>query len=416
MRLTASRFSYWSLVIAIAVAAFVMGPTLAAASSEHVLHDFLGLDHVRSSLPDAGRPDGPLLEVGGAFYGTSASGGAHGLGAIYELRPPAHARARWTSRVIYSFDGNDGTSPQGHLLFRHGALYGTTGDAFDPVFGTVFRLTPGTGGWTHETLYTFKNSPLDGGAPQDGVIAVGNALFGTNAGCAHCGPAQFGTVYRLEPPTNGNGTWRKTTLHDFSGGADGGNPVAGVVYRNGQLFGTAATGGASNAGVVFSLAPARNAWQLTVLHAFTGFGDGGAPAEITAGNGALFGVASYGGSWNGGVVFAETLGPSGWFFSVEHGFAGGAEGSVPTGSIVARGNVLYGTTFYGGAAGQGLSQGYGTVFSIQDSFTMTTLHAFGDAGDATGPTGGLIPYAGLLVGVGSGGGTLGNGAAFAVRP
>jgi uncharacterized repeat protein (TIGR03803 family) len=43
-------------------------------------------------------------------------------------------------------------------------------------------------------------------------------------------------------------------LHSFTGGDDGGNPQVGVVLGpDGNLYGTADSGGAQSAGVVFKI-------------------------------------------------------------------------------------------------------------------------------------------------------------------
>jgi uncharacterized repeat protein (TIGR03803 family) len=45
-------------------------------------------------------------------------------------------------------------------------------------------------------------------------------------------------------------------LHDFTGGSDGGCPYSNVIFdSNGNLYGTAACGGAYNNGVVWEITP-----------------------------------------------------------------------------------------------------------------------------------------------------------------
>src|ERR1035441_5074861 len=57
-------------------------------------------------------------------------------------------------------------------------------------------------------------------------------------------------------------------IYTFTGGSDGANPLAGFAIDGlGNLYGTAAYGGASGDGVVFKLSTSG---QETVLHAFTG--------------------------------------------------------------------------------------------------------------------------------------------------
>ena len=68
---------------------------------------------------------------------------------------------------------------------RAGNLYGTTllggniGSVCSEGCGTVFKLTPGTSGWTESVLYAFQGAG-DGASPYDGLAldAAGN-LYGT---------------------------------------------------------------------------------------------------------------------------------------------------------------------------------------------------------------------------------------------
>ena len=63
----------------------------------------------------------------------------------------------------------------------------------------------------------------------------------------------LGGVFKL---TSSNGGWTFTSLHDFAGGSDGGFPFSNLVIdQQGNLHGTASTGGASGAGVVFEVTP-----------------------------------------------------------------------------------------------------------------------------------------------------------------
>ena len=64
-------------------------------------------------------------------------------------------------------------------------------------FGTVYKLTPSTGGWVYSTLHSFD---LSGGFFPEGIVvldAVGN-VYGT----ASEGPYPFpnaGTVFEITP-------------------------------------------------------------------------------------------------------------------------------------------------------------------------------------------------------------------------
>jgi len=114
----------------------------------------------------------------------------------------------------------------------------------------VYKLDP-TGAET--VLYTFTGG-TDGGSPLAGVIldAAGN-LYGTatDRGKAGCrGGTGCGVVFKLDA------AGQETVLHTFSAPPDGATPNGGVVLdSSGNLYGTTYQGGEQNAGVVFKLTP-----------------------------------------------------------------------------------------------------------------------------------------------------------------
>jgi uncharacterized repeat protein (TIGR03803 family) len=155
-----------------------------------------------------------------------------------------------------------------------------------------------------------------------------------------------------------------TALHNFSLGADGGTPVAGVTFdQQGRIYGTTSDGG-SRHGVVYRLVDEGNGWILTPLYAFRGEPDGDAPyARVMFGpDGTLFGTTAGGGTSNSGTVFNlrppasvchATTCP--WLETVIYSFTSGSDGSLPAyGDLIfdSAGNI-YGTTAYGGATGNG---------------------------------------------------------------
>jgi uncharacterized repeat protein (TIGR03803 family) len=78
--------------------------------------------------------------------------------------------------------------------------------------------------------------------------AAGNLYGTTNSG----GVSQKGSVFKL---TRSSGGWTFTTLHDFTGGADGANPVGNRILDSAEnLYGTASAGGLGY-GVAFEVTP-----------------------------------------------------------------------------------------------------------------------------------------------------------------
>jgi len=109
--------------------------------------------------------------------------------------------------------------------------------------GAVYKLDATAGRATF--LYSFKGG-ADGSYPYAGVVrdSAGNLYGTTSAG----GPAGVGIVYKIDS------SGHEHVLYSFTGGADGGNPVAGVIPDTaGNLYGTTFGGGSSGLGVVHKL-------------------------------------------------------------------------------------------------------------------------------------------------------------------
>jgi uncharacterized repeat protein (TIGR03803 family) len=83
--------------------------------------------------------------------------------------------------------------------------------------------------------------------------------------------------------------------------------------------------------------------------------------------------------------------------------SGCADGTAPLGLIHGSDGNLYGVTGGGGSAG-----GYGTIFKITTTGTLTTLHSF-DLTDGSGPEGLVQASDGNLYGTTSAGGSADSG-------
>ena len=81
--------------------------------------------------------------------------------------------------------------------------------------------------------------------------AAGN-LYGTTC----IGGTGHGTVYELMAPVPPSTEWTQVVLYTFTGGADGGEPLAGPVFdKAGNLYGNTVYGGLYGIGTVFELSP-----------------------------------------------------------------------------------------------------------------------------------------------------------------
>lgn len=150
-----------------------------------------------------------------------------------------------------------------------------------------------------------------------------------------------------------------TVLHNFSGGGDGDSPSAGLTMdKAGNLYGTTEYGAAGN-GTVFKLSHSGSGWVLSTLYTFQGGNDGGYPeARVVFGpDSGLYGTTTAGGFDGFGTVF-ELRPPATacksvscpWAETVLYRFQGGSDGSGPTyGDLTFDlAGNLYGTTLGGG--------------------------------------------------------------------
>ena len=83
-------------------------------------------------------PTGRLILQGGFIWGTTATGGAHNAGSVFQIDPQSGAYT-----TIYSFSGGaGGGDPSTGLTYYQNAFYGTTYVGGTNGTGTVFKLTP----------------------------------------------------------------------------------------------------------------------------------------------------------------------------------------------------------------------------------------------------------------------------------
>lgn len=315
---------------------------------------------------DGSEPVGGLLsDAHGNLYGTTYFGGAYGGGTVFELTPTSGG---WSERILSSFQTADGTYPYGSLVLDDaGNLYGTTYSGGDFLAGTAYELVRGTGGlWEKKVLHSF-GAAGDGADPQAGLIIDGSGnLYGTTFyGGANFCPNQnapCGTVFEISP--GAGGTWTETVLHNFSdNGTDGFLPPSPLTFDAlGNLYGTTFLGGTSGLGVVFELSPVGGgSWTETIVVSFSGgngiFPGWGGLVHDAAGN--FYGTTQEGGVGYGNVFKLMPVAGGGWTETSYFNFSS-SNGAYPVGgpAVDGRGNI-FGTTQMGG------SQGVGTVFEIK---------------------------------------------------
>jgi uncharacterized repeat protein (TIGR03803 family) len=242
--------------------------------------------------------------------------------------------------------------------------------------------------------------------PKAPLIKVGSILYGTtNNGGTFRNPktCQFGCGTVFSITTSGV----IKVLHSFGGAGDGKYPAyAGLLNVKGTLYGTTSAGGAYGTGTIFSI---TTDGVENVLHSFGGTGDGADPMGGTL---IKAGAKLYGTTWSGGAYGSSDSGSRicphisaapgcGTVFSITtsgteqvlHSFGNGNDGMHPWAGLIAVGDTLYGTTFFGGiprSCPGDEGNGCGTVFSITTRGSETVLHRFGKGHD------GMYPQAPLL--------------------
>jgi uncharacterized repeat protein (TIGR03803 family) len=266
----------------------------------------------------------------------------------------------------------------------NGELYGTTqaGGAYGQ--GTIFKLTL-AGALT--TLHSFCETQNTAGDCLDGMSPYTALVQGTNGylyGATQSNGAYgFGTIFRITP------TGDFTTIHNFcrvSGCPDGGNPKAALVQgADGNLYGVTSSGG-DGAGTFFTMTPSG---ALSTLYNFCPTGgdcpDGAQPvALMLATDGNFYGLAGSGGANGYGTIFQMT--PSG-SLTTEHSFDG-TDGIVGNNSyngpmlIQDTNGTFYGVTETGGANYTTCPTCSGTVFSLSMGLGpfVKTLPVSGEVG------------------------------------
>ena len=209
-------------------------------------------------------PLGPLtLDDEGNLYGAGAGGkyscNNGSCGMVFKLDP-----SDGNLTILHAFEkGKDGIYPNaGLILDSAGNLFGTTSSGGDVGgHGAVYELDAAG---EETVLYEFGKEP-DGTNPEYGLVkdSTGN-FYGTtqNGGLRGCpdgeGPMTCGTVFKVDPSGS------ETVLYLFTGKADGGNPIGGLVIDSaGNLYGTAGWGQFGH-GVIFKVDPAGT--KASLMH------------------------------------------------------------------------------------------------------------------------------------------------------
>jgi len=266
---------------------------------------FTSIYNFRGSPNDGANPVYELtLGSDGLLYGTTLGGGADQQGTVFGLAMDGSGY-----KVHHSFTGADGFSPS--------SLKATGANGIVTLFGTTFDFGTGSSGTstagtlfglgiskfvgvpdTFNTLHVFDGT--NGAGPSNGFVRLGTTIYGA---CENGGVNDNGTIYKFQS----DGTF--TTLHYFTGRADGTRPHGVLLGRDGNLYTATAFGAsATNWGSIVRMAPDGS--NFTVLYTPLAVTDAGIPQElIQASDGNLYGCSLFGGQFGYGTIFVIDLTP-----------------------------------------------------------------------------------------------------------
>jgi uncharacterized repeat protein (TIGR03803 family) len=267
---------------------------VSAAGVEQVLYTFPG--GTNGATPQAGL----AIDAEGNLYGTTTAGGANGNGIVFKLTKKG---TQWTETVLYTFGtGTDGAIPVAGVILRGTSLYGTTSAGGAYGYGTIFQLTRSGAARTETIVHKFEDGD-DGAVPYGGLIAdkLGNLYGAATEG----GSGGGGTIYELSPAS---GSWTFNVIYSNPGWGISGSFRNVALDASGNLYGTTHCDGANDAGTIYKLTPASGSWTYTSLYVFEGGSDGlysFSNPLLEAGH--LFGTTKQGGGDGDGVVWEITL-------------------------------------------------------------------------------------------------------------
>lgn len=343
------------------------------------LKGVFGLDSAGNSV--GANPTSALTQAAnGKLYGTTAYGGAHGKGAIFEFDP---SRADAVSISIKaSFDGSNGANPFAALVQgSYEKYYGTTayGGAYGK--GAIFEFNPSSS--VSESIVLKGSFDGANGANSYAALVKGsnNNYYGTTAnGGAH----EEGAIFEFNPASSASesivlkGSFGGSNAANHSNGA---NPYAALtaVQDSNLFYGTTFYGGANGKGAIFEFNPSSSVFESIVLKASFGDlnaanlnnGEHPAAALVKGSDQKYYGTTFRGGEYASGSIFEfDPLTQAGSSPITLKGSFNGSNGAFATVELIAAadngnsngancnsngvGCKFYGTTSFGGAYKNGV--------------------------------------------------------------
>ncbi len=266
-----------------------------------------------------------------------------------------------------------GANPINGLLIEapNGRLYGMTSKGGINNQGVIFEYNQATSTY----IKKFDFSTLTGSNPW-GSLTVGSngKLYGmTNTG----GSNGVGVLFEFDPSIE-----VYTKKLDFASNLGTGPQGNLFSSSNGKLYGMTSFGGNNNLGVLFEYDPLLNIYLKKLdFTSSTVVNPSGSLLEAT--NGKMYGVSAYGGIYGFGILFEYD--PSSGILTKKIDFNKPIDGGEPNGQLTLAANgKIYGTTKTGGA------NSYGTLFEFDPSLGIYVKKMDFDF------TSGIFPYGNLI--------------------
>ena len=256
---------------------------------ENTIFDF---DSSNGASPGGGGAG--MIFYNGNLYGTTYLGGKYNDGVIFRYNPISNK-----DTVVFSFNGADGKFTDGGLfILNDTSIFGMSTQGGLHNNGVIYRFNLLKD--TAIVLFNFNES-TDGTYPGATFTKDSNGLlYGMTP---DFGPGGGGTLFSFNLSTN-----TKTTLVNFNG-TNGEYPFGDLfLATNGLLYGMTEMGGSKNDGVLFSYNVNTNSYNIILnFDSINGkYPDGCNLIEDTI-NKTLYGMTTYGGKYNDGVIFSYNI-------------------------------------------------------------------------------------------------------------
>jgi uncharacterized repeat protein (TIGR03803 family) len=288
----------------------------------------------------------------GNLYGTTSAGSFFGTGTAFSATPQAPT-------VYQDLIAFSGMPFSGWVLAYDGNLYGATTSGGANGYGSLFQyIPPYTLNWLHDFTATESIAETPPVSGKDGN------LYGVTA---------LGHTYTV--------TIAPTPTYTALSGMTPGECLGGLyLASDGNLYGTTEKGGTKSLGAIFKMTTPKG--TVSTVHSFKG-SDGSYPySPLVEEAGYLYGTTQDGGLKGGGAVFQYKL-KANTTIAIYSFDPAATNGTNPEAGLVPApgGTSFYGATFMGGL------YGWGTLFEITTTGTLSKLYDFGG-------TGGTVPGSG----------------------